>query len=55
MEDLEKTRERLMRRLKSTRRNETICLAGWETEILVNMIEERKNEHEQTSDNRESD
>lgn len=35
-------RERIMRRLKLTRRNETICLRDWEVDILVEWIEELK-------------
>lgn len=35
-------RDRIMRRLKLTRRNETICLRDWEVDILVEWIEEMK-------------
>ena len=35
-------RERIMRRLKLTRRNETICLRDWEVDILVEWIDEMK-------------
>ena len=33
-------REHVLKRLKSTKHNETICLAGWEVEILLMLIAE---------------
>lgn len=50
-------RERIMRRLKLTRRNETICLRDWEVEILIEWINElkgRKN-HESVDTRRNSE
>lgn len=35
-------RDRIMRRLKLTHRNETICLRDWEVDILVEWIDEMK-------------
>ena len=50
-------RERIMRRLKLTRRNETICLRDWEVDILVEWIDEMKGrtKYEQTDDHRKPD
>lgn len=50
-------RDRIMRRLKLTRRNETICLRDWEVDILVEWIDEMKGrtKHEQTDDHRKPD
>ena len=39
----EAARLQIMKRLKATGRNETICLWGWEVETLLKMIEELKN------------
>ena len=39
---IKEQRERILKRLKMTRRNETICLRDWETEILVEWINELK-------------
>ena len=33
---------RIIKRLKDTKPNETVCLWGWEVEVLLNMIEELK-------------
>ena len=41
-------REHVLKRLKSTKHNETICLAGWEVEILLLWIEELKAKGEKT-------
>ena len=42
----EAQRMRIMKRLKDTKSNETVCLWGWEVEVLLKMIEEReKKEH----------
>jgi hypothetical protein len=35
----EDERRRIMKRLRMTKRNESICLQGWETQILVAWIE----------------
>lgn len=45
---IKEQRERILKRLKMTRRNETICLRDWETGILVEWIEEmkRREKHE---------
>ena len=34
--------EMILRRLKLTGRNESVCLQGWETEVLVEHIEARE-------------
>lgn len=39
---IKEQRERILKRLKMTRRNETICLLDWEIEILVDWINELK-------------
>ena len=36
----EAQRMRVMKRLQETRRNETVCLWGWETEIITEWIAE---------------
>ena len=41
----EAQRLRIIKRLKDTKPNETVCLWGWEVEVLLKMIEERKNEN----------
>ena len=41
-------REHVLKRLKSTKHNETICLAGWEVEILLLWIAELKAKGEKT-------
>ena len=33
---------RIIKRLKDTKSNETVCLWGWEVEVLLKMIEERE-------------
>ena len=38
--DEQAQRKEILKRLKMTRRNEGICLQGWQTEILVKWIEE---------------
>ena len=45
---IKEQRERILKRLKLTRRNETICLRDWEVDILVEWIEEmkRRGKHE---------
>ena len=45
---IKEQRERILKRLKMTRRNETICLRDWEVDILVEWIEEmkRRGKHE---------
>jgi hypothetical protein len=45
---IKEQRERILKRLKMTRRNETICLRDWEVEILIEWINELKGrkEHE---------
>lgn len=50
-------RDRIMRRLKLTRRNETICLRDWEVDILVEWIDEMKGrtKHEQVDNHRKPD
>lgn len=50
-------RDRIMRRLKLTRRNETICLRDWEVDILVEWIEEmkRRGKHESVDTRRNSE
>ena len=55
---MEKQRREILKRLKQTRRNETICLMGWETEILVAWIEDlkaRDKENAETVNHREPD
>lgn len=48
----EAQRIQVMRRLCDTRRNETLCLWGWETEVIIDYINELKgriiNGHEKT-------
>lgn len=41
----EAQRLRIIKRLKDTKPNETVCLWGWEVEVLLKMIEERTNEN----------
>lgn len=50
-------REQVLKRLRLTRRNETICLMEWEVRVLIEWIEELngRNNHEQTDDHRKSD
>jgi hypothetical protein len=51
-------RRQIFKRLKLTGRNETICLMGWETEILVDWIielKERTKSNEQNSHYRKPD
>ena len=46
----EAQRLRIIKRLRYTKQNETVCLWGWEVEVLLKMIEEREkkgNEHDQ--------
>ena len=38
----EAQRIQVLNRLRKTRPNETICLWGWETEVLLNYIDELK-------------
>jgi hypothetical protein len=38
----EAQRIQVMRRLCDTRRNETLCLWGWETEVIIDYINELK-------------
>lgn len=38
----EEARQRVIRRLRNTNRNETVCLWGWETEVLLMYIDELK-------------
>ena len=48
----------ILKGLRMTRRNESICLQGWQTEALVeyiNELERKAAEHEQTNDNRKPD
>lgn len=48
--------EHVLKGLRMTRRNESICLQGWQTEMLVKYIDElerKVEEHEQTDDHRE--
>lgn len=33
-------RKRILKRLRQTRRNETICLMGWEVMVLLEYIED---------------
>ena len=40
----EKLRKDILKRLRMTGRNETICLMGWETECLVRWIDEMRKE-----------
>ena len=40
----EAQRMRIIKRLKDTKNNETVCLWGWEVEVLLKMLEERKGE-----------
>ena len=54
---MDSERKSVLKRLKLTRRNETVCLMWWEVKILLDWIEEneRRNEHEQTDDHRKPD
>ena len=53
--DEQNQRNQIMKRLKATKRKETICLMGWEVEILVRWLEEnRRGKHEQVDDHRKS-
>ena len=49
---MDSERKSVLKRLKLTRRNETVCLMWLEVKILLDWIEEneRRNEHEQISD-----
>ena len=47
-------RKILLKRLKQTKSNETICLASWQVEILTDWIEERTKANEQVNDYRKS-
>lgn len=57
----EDARQRVIRRLRNTNRNETVCLWGWETEVLLMYIDElkrgRKNgtSEAQTADSKRTD
>lgn len=54
---IKEQRERILKRLKMTRRNETICLRDWEVEILIEWINELKGrkEHESADTRRNSE
>lgn len=54
---IKEQRERILKRLKMTRRNETICLRDWEVEILIEWINELKGrkEHESVDTRRNSE
>ena len=41
-EEKAKRRRDVLKRLRQTRRGETICLAWWEIELLLEQIDERK-------------
>lgn len=46
----------ILKHLRDTRRNEGICLQGWQAEILVeyiNELERKAEEHESANHNRE--
>ena len=48
---MDKQLEHVLKGLRMTRRNESICLQGWQTEMLVKYIDElerKVKEHEQT-------
>lgn len=51
----ESDRRNVLKRLRNTKRNETVCLMGWEVEILTAWIDEMrerilKNEEVQKAD-----
>lgn len=55
MDDNERRQlEKTLKRLRQTKRNEGICLVGWQAEQLVKYIDdlERRAEHEQINDHR---
>lgn len=54
---IKEQRERILKRLKMTRRNETICLRDWEVEILIEWMNELKGreEHESVDTRRNSE
>lgn len=43
----EEKRDRVLRRLTRTGRGETICLADWEVEVILNYIYELERKSEQ--------
>lgn len=46
----------ILKRLRLTRNNETVCLNGWEVKTLLTWIDElRRGNHEQTDDYRKPD
>jgi hypothetical protein len=54
---IKEQRERILKRLKMTRQNETICLRDWEVEILIEWINELKGRkaHESVDTRRNSE
>ena len=54
MDKIEDQRRHLMKRLRMTGKNETICLMDWETRIIIEWIEELKRgkKHEPVDDHR---
>ena len=54
---IKEQRERILKRLKMTRKNETICLRDWEVEILIEWMNELKGrkEHESADTRRNSE